>query len=330
MGHRTKPALSETSATMISTAGLVGITDYDPSEYTFTALAGTPLTEINAALSKKGQYLPCAPLLCQAGATLGGAIASGLSGPERFRYGGLRDFLLGIQFISGDGSLHRSGGKVVKNSAGFDLPKFFVGSLGRFGILTEVTFKVFPAPPHILTLKVPCPTPEEAVRIIVTASSSRWELNAIDYHPSHSALYLQLGGPRTAIETIAKEIQAKFSGTQIHNLDIWSMVRKLTIFPSDLALVKIPLTPKSIPPLEAALSKTPDTISHYSVGGNVALIATPDFPSLSSSLENLNLRGMTIRGPRNTPLWTGKSTPAAIHTALKSHLDPLSRFPTLS
>ena len=73
-------------------------------------------------------------------------MASGLSGPGRFRFGGLRDFLIGVQFVDGTGKLVRSGGKVVKNAAGFDLPKFMVGSLGRFGILTELSFKVFPAP----------------------------------------------------------------------------------------------------------------------------------------------------------------------------------------
>ena len=114
------------------------------SEFTFTALAGTPVREIAAALAERGQYLPFDPMLREAGATLGGTVAAGLSGPGRFRYGGLRDFILGVRFVDGEGRLLRLGGKVVKNAAGFDLPKFFVGSLGRFGVLAEMTFKVFP------------------------------------------------------------------------------------------------------------------------------------------------------------------------------------------
>ena len=89
-----------------------------------------------------------------AGATLGGTVAAGVSGPGRFRFGGVRDFILGVRFVDGQGRLLRMGGKVVKNCAGFDLPKFFVGSLGRFGVLAEVTFKVFPAPASRLTLKL--------------------------------------------------------------------------------------------------------------------------------------------------------------------------------
>jgi|TARA_B110000914_G_scaffold176050_1_gene157370 glycolate oxidase FAD binding subunit len=330
VGNHTKPPLSETSATLISTNGLSGIIEYDPSEYTFTAFAGTPLTEIHSALAEKGQYLPCAPLLRDAGATLGGSIASGLSGPERFRYGGLRDFLLGIQFIAGDGSLHRAGGQVVKNAAGFDLPKFFVGSLGRFGILTEVTFKVFPAPTNTLTLKTPCSSPEDALESIVLASASRWELNAIDYHPEHSSLYLQLGGPLSAIEIIAREIQSTFPDSIVHDESIWNSIRELTIFPRDTSIVKIPLTPKTIPSLQSSLSEIPDATAHYSVGGNLALLATSDLSELSTLLESRHLQGMTIQAPPGSSLWLGTSDSFAIHAALKSTLDPQKRFPPLS
>ena len=324
MGSRTKPLLSETSAALISTSVLTGITEYQSSEYTFTALAGTTLTEIHSALAEKGQYLPCAPLLRDAGATLGGTIASGLSGPERFRYGGLRDFLLGIQFVSGDGSLHYSGGKVVKNAAGFDLPKFVVGSLGRFGILTEVTFKVFPTPTDFLTLKIPAPTPERALEIISKSASSRWEPNALDYHPDHNAVYLQLGGPLSALQLLATEINATFPDTTEHDSKIWDSIRELTLFPEEQSLVKVPVTPKVIPALEQSLS---GTTSHYSVGGNLALLATTDLESLSKSLASLDLEGMTIRG--TSPLWIGKRKSFAIHQAVKNSLDPQNKFPPI-
>src|SRR4029079_10168517 len=128
-----------------------------PSEFTFTALAGTPIKEIVHALGERGQYLPFDPMLVDSGATLGGTIASGLSGPGRFRFGGVRDFILGVQFVDGMGRLLRMGGKVVKNSAGFDVPKFLTGSLGRFGLITEATFKVFPRPENYLTVLLDAP-----------------------------------------------------------------------------------------------------------------------------------------------------------------------------
>ncbi len=148
VGAGTKSRLARVSDefTRISTAKLTGLIEYEPSEFTFTALAGTPVREIAAALAEKGQYLPFDPMLAEAGATLGGTVAAGLGGPGRWRFGGLRDFILGVRFVDGEGRLLRLGGKVVKNAAGFDLPKFFVGSAGRFGGLAELSFKVFPRP----------------------------------------------------------------------------------------------------------------------------------------------------------------------------------------
>src|SRR5262245_25975621 len=116
VGAMTKSRMSACEAAPISTAGLSGLVEYDPTEYTFTALAGTPMHDIVEALGARGQYLPFDPLLVDAGATLGGTVAAGLNGPGRFRFGGVRDFILGIRFVDGMGRLLRMGGKVVKNA----------------------------------------------------------------------------------------------------------------------------------------------------------------------------------------------------------------------
>ncbi|MEZ6137424.1 MAG: FAD-binding protein [Pirellulaceae bacterium] len=123
-----------------------GVVTYDPSEFLITAKAGTPLRDLVSALAEYSQYLPFDPLFVAGGSTLGGCVAAGISGPNRLLYGGLRDFVMEVEMIDGLGNLVRGGGKVVKNAAGFDLPKLVVGSYGRLGILTEVTIKVFPQP----------------------------------------------------------------------------------------------------------------------------------------------------------------------------------------
>src|SRR5256885_10099671 len=107
VGAGTKSRLSMVAAARLSMTGLRGIVEYEPSEFTFTALAGTPIAEIVEALGKRGQYLPFEPMCSDAGATLGGTVASGLSGPGRFRFGGLRDFILGVRFVDGTGRLLR-------------------------------------------------------------------------------------------------------------------------------------------------------------------------------------------------------------------------------
>src|SRR5262245_45295756 len=103
VGGGSKSRLSSVDVTTVSTSRLRGIVEYEPSEFTFTAMAGTPVRELTDTLAARSQYLPFDPLLVDAGATLGGTVASGLSGPGRLRFGGLRDFILGVQFIDGLG-----------------------------------------------------------------------------------------------------------------------------------------------------------------------------------------------------------------------------------
>jgi len=133
-GAGSKSAPDETA---LDLSGLRGIIDYQPNEFIVQAWAGTPVRDVADLLAASGQYLPFDPLLIDSGATLGGTVAANAAGPERFRYGGVRDFLIGCHFIDGRGELLTGGGKVVKNAAGFDYPKLFVGSRGSLGLLND-------------------------------------------------------------------------------------------------------------------------------------------------------------------------------------------------
>ncbi|BCF93355.1 MULTISPECIES: glycolate oxidase subunit GlcE [Paraburkholderia] len=123
-----------------------GIVTYDPTELVITARAGTPLVELNAALDDADQMLPCEPPLFDGKGTLGGAVATGLSGPRRPWAGSMRDFVLGCRVITGDGDHLRFGGQVMKNVAGYDMSRLLAGSFGSLGVLTEVSLKVLPKP----------------------------------------------------------------------------------------------------------------------------------------------------------------------------------------
>lgn len=324
VGARTKPRLSQVDAgtTLLSTRALRGIIEYDPSEFTFTALAGTPLREIAAALAERGQYLPFDPLLAEAGATLGGTVASGLSGPGRFRYGGLRDFILGVRFIDGTGQLLRLGGKVVKNAAGFDLPKFLVGSLGRFGILAELTFKVFPRAASFRTLRIPCESPAEITRTLMDAGRTRWEFDALDASIPGNAVYLRLGAPEAALDALGAEILARFPTATVLTPEeaatYWEGVSEFRWAHPQGPLIKVALTTRRLPELCAALG---DARLHISAGGNVAYLSTrstaPDLHAFSA---------LTLRG--EAPLFPG--LPPLDLPAVKAALDPAHRFPSFA
>ncbi|HAX87847.1 MAG TPA: FAD-binding oxidoreductase [Cyanobacteria bacterium UBA11370] len=128
---------------VVSTQYLNQVIEHAVGDLTVTAQAGVKLADLQQILLKSGQFLPLQPAYPQ-DATLGGIIATADSGSLRQRYGGVRDMLLGISFVRSDGQIAKAGGRVVKNVAGYDLMKLFTGSYGTLGILTEVTFRVYP------------------------------------------------------------------------------------------------------------------------------------------------------------------------------------------
>ena len=140
---------------LLETRGLTGIVQYEPSELVVTVAAGTPLQELEAALSAQGQCLAFEPPFFQLNAnnrqrsqaTVGGMVAAGLSGPARASVGSVRDFVLGLRFINGLGQHLTFGGQVMKNVAGYDLSRLLAGSWGTLGLITEVSLKVLPRAP---------------------------------------------------------------------------------------------------------------------------------------------------------------------------------------
>jgi glycolate oxidase FAD binding subunit len=318
LGAGTKPRLSQVDAARLSTKGVRGIREYNPGEFTFTAAAGTPVQEIVSVLTERGQYLPFDPMLVAAGSTLGGTVAAGLSGPGRFRYGGVRDFILSVQFVDGLGRLLRMGGKVVKNAAGFDLPKFFVGSRGRFGVLAEITFKVFPRPPASLTMRL-----DGGQSILAEAANSRFEFDALDMVPGETGVFARLCAPETARRELSAEIFRRWPGEMV-SAEPWTDLREFRWADPDGPLIKVAMSP------EARLPELSGARWHVSAGGNVAFVSlasTAQAGELDEALRKLGLSGVTLRG--GAPLWLGVRARPAIAQAVKQALDPVNRFPSL-
>jgi len=316
----------------IDMSGLEGVIDYQPEEFNLTAWAGTRVEAVNRQLAEHGQFLPFDPVMVERGSTLGGAVASGLSGPGRYRYGGLRDFLLGVKFLDGQGNLVSSGGKVVKNAAGFDLAKFMVGSLGKYGVLVELTFKVFPRPADYATVRAGYPDLQSALSALTRLASAPLELFALDLDVTGdgSVLLVRLGGSPELLAPRLERVCAKLDG-DIQILDgkaekeIWRAASEFHWVGEQKSLVKIPLTSRRVLPLDERLGKY-GARRRYSVGANLAWVAWPGSPlELDAILVELDLSGLVVLGPPGGPL-IGRQTGAAFASRVKRALDPMDKF----
>ncbi len=334
VGAGTKPALSAQppgDVVCLDVSGLRGMVEYDPAELTFTARAGTPVAEIDAALAEHGQYLPFDPPLLEAGATLGGVVAAGTSGAGAFRHGGVRDFVLGVRFVDGTGRLVTGGGRVVKNAAGFDLSKLMVGSAGSLGVLVQLSLKVFPRPQATTTLRFTFATTAAALEAVAALGRGPVDLDALDLEPPGTVL-VRLGGAAALLDDRAARLAGtvaapceRIAGEQ--DVALWRDASAFAWLPGGSRLVRVGLTARAVADLEAALA-TAGGRARYSLGANVAWVAWPDdrpLAELDAALASLGLTGMALTGPSHRPL-LGRPSGGAFAARIRAGLDPEHRF----
>jgi glycolate oxidase FAD binding subunit len=320
-GAGTKPALSspKEGEALLDLSGLRGILEYEPEEFVFTALAGTPLREIEAALKAHGQYLPFDPPLLGKGATLGGTVAAGLSGPMRHRYGGVRDFILGVRFVDGEGRLVRGGGKVVKNAAGFPFHRLMVGSLGAFGVVVELSFKVFPRPRATKTLRVALGGLEEALATLERLRLLPLDLLALDLLPP-ATLEARLGGFPESVKERLEKLRGLLGGGEVLEEDEghWQGVRDLAFLEGSPILAKVPAGLSRIPLLE----RLPLGPRRYLDGGEVLYVGLEE--EGREALKEAGIPHLVLMGAEE-PLFPKPHD--AFFRSVKEALDPMGRFP---
>ncbi|MGE4240188.1 glycolate oxidase subunit GlcE [Ramlibacter sp.] len=192
---------------LLETHGLDGIVSYEPSELVVTARAGMPLVELEAVLAERGQCLPFDAPHFGGGATVGGMVASGLSGPARASVGSVRDYVLGLTLVNGRAETMIFGGQVMKNVAGYDVSRLMAGALGTLGLIVEVSLKVLPIAPAEATLKFEM-TAAEAIRQLNSWGGKPLPLNASCWvnEDGVPALYLRLRGAVAAVEAACRTL----------------------------------------------------------------------------------------------------------------------------
>jgi glycolate oxidase FAD binding subunit len=224
---------------VLETAGLSGISLYEPGALTIVAGAGTPLADLEAELAKGGQRLPfevpdLRGLLGREGAsTIGGVVAANASGPRRIQAGACRDSLIGVRFVDGMGTAIKNGGRVMKNVTGYDLVKLMAGSYGCLGVLSEVAFKVLPRPEVEATLICDLLDPAAAVQAMSQALGSPFEVTGAAYVGGQVRLRIEgmAGSVAYRIGALAKLLGAGWEVVEaVPSADLWADVRDVRAF----------------------------------------------------------------------------------------------------
>jgi glycolate oxidase FAD binding subunit len=286
-------------ARTVSTLGHAGISLYSPKELVISLRAGTTVATAESALAEFGQHLISEPpdlsgLLGTSGAqTIGGLVAANLSGPRRVAWGATRDHVLGIRAIDGRAQVIRSGGRVLKNVTGLDLCKLLTGSHGTLGLITEITFKVLPAPESTGSVVLTGLDPARAVAALSAALGSPWSVSAAAYLPADAAA--RLGFPDTAtlcrIEDFAQFTAYRLGRLRDHlaplgpadllddeeSRRVWRAVRDaspLPVTPQD-AIWRVSVRPSAGPLVAETLSRQLGARYFLDWGGGLVWLAAP-------------------------------------------------------
>jgi glycolate oxidase FAD binding subunit len=182
----------------LSTAGLDRVLEHNAGDLTAILQAGVPLARAQEVFAAEGQMLALDPP--DGGATVGGIVATGDSGPMRHRYGGVRDLVIGVTVALSDGTVARSGGKVIKNVAGYDLAKLVAGSWGTLGVILEVAVRLHPIPRARATAVFEPANADELGRKVLELSHAPLELESLDVHRegSRGTVLARFAGVRAA------------------------------------------------------------------------------------------------------------------------------------
>ena len=187
---------------IVSTARLDEIIEYVPGDQVVRVQAGIKLEDLQEHLSGSDQMVAIDP--SEQGATIGGIVAANSSGPRRYKYGTIRDLIIGITVVLSDGTVAKAGSKVVKNVAGYDLSKLFTGSLGTLGIIAQANFRLHPIPEAARTVAVSLQSPQEAQEAAQAIMHSQVEAAAVELHWGDETRLLTV-----LVESIPTGVEAK-------------------------------------------------------------------------------------------------------------------------
>ena len=337
-GGGTRPLGRPGAGEALSTAALSGVRLYEPGALTLVVGAGTPVAEVEALLASENQRLPFEPMDhrgltgTDGTPTVGGMVAANASGPRRVQAGACRDSMIGVRFVDGSGAVVKNGGRVMKNVTGYDLVKLMAGSWGTLGVLTEIAFKLLPAPPAAATLRLEGLDDAAAVRAMASALTSPFEVSGAAHLPGQGT-YLRLEGLEAQVAYRAGRLTERLApfGTVEVERDpqavaaTWAAIRDVAAFhdaPGDVWRVSV--KPSEGP--EVALRAAAQAVQ-YDWAGGLVWLRMPEGTDLRARLGDLPGHATLVRASAETrarlhPFHPEPAPVAALSSALRAKFDP--------
>ena len=340
-GTGSRPGIGPGAAdAALDVTGLGGAITHDPGELLLTLPASTPLLHVEQLLARAGQCLAFEPPSPDAiwglgHGTIGGAVASGLSGPRRPFAGGCRDHVLGLSGVTGRGEIFIAGGKVLKNVTGFDLPRLLTGSRGTLAVLTEITLKVLPLAPAQATLLLPADTAARAVRIMADACQIDGGITGAAWNdgPDGGVVHLRIETSVAALPALIDAARARLpAGTVMHDAasrTLWTGIASLAgHVQADEIIWRCPLPATRAPALAALLP--PAARLRLDWAGALAWVLLPaeladlDLHALVAQAAGRDGHAERLRGPGSTVPSRARLEPglAALSARVKAQFDP--------
>jgi glycolate oxidase FAD binding subunit len=237
-----------TADILLSTTHLTGVLSHSWQDLTATVAAGTPWSAMQRVLAQHNQQVALDPLWPET-ATIGGILSTNDSGALRLKYGSLRDLIIGMTIVLADSTIAKSGGKVVKNVAGYDLHKLMTGAFGTLGIITEVTFRLHPLPQHTQTFTVSAPQAVQLAGLMHSIHDSHLLAQALQLRGDSNGgfhLDIQLNAHPDAKQPEALQKMAEAAGRQLTQApaDLW--IARKALFQNGATTIKLSVLPTEL------------------------------------------------------------------------------------
>jgi glycolate oxidase FAD binding subunit len=329
------------AAELLETGGLSGVSVYEPGALTLVAGAGTPLAEIEALLAAENQRLAFEPmdhrpLLGSAGEpTIGGVASCNVSGPRRVQAGACRDAMIGVRFVDGAGRILKNGGRVMKNVTGYDLVKLMAGSFGTLGVITEVGFKLLPAPEAVATVVVHGLDDAGAVAAMSAALTSPFDVTGAAHVPGQGA-FVRVEGLAGSVDyragALRDRLGAHGEAEIVDTPGLWEDIRDVRAFADRPGAVwRLSLRPSSAPGVVAKIAQTREIETLFDWGGGLVWLLTQEDGDAGAAAIRAAMAGQghatLVRASVATrahipPFEPEKPALAALSTGLRGKFDP--------